>query len=148
MLGNIKKIRDRFTQDPEKYKTLQDMVEAEVKLTSNKKERIGTEGLMWLRRGLQFTSLAIRTNLQDPMEEPSASFSKAYGDSLSQYHNMLIRPIFHLAMKATPARADFYKKLGGDDYQATVGKITPWLNALESQVQTLVEFYKKGGHEY
>jgi hypothetical protein len=65
---------------------------------------------MWLRRyqlttnpqrsnilsGLEFTSLALRRNFQDPHEELQVSFSKAYEMTLQKHHNMFIRPIFHV----------------------------------------------------
>ena len=146
MAGNVKKIRERHSKDPAKYTTLQSMVIDEVSMP--KKERVCTEGLMWLRRGLEFTSLAIRINVDNPQEELTVSFGKSYDQTLSKHHNMFIRPVFHLAMKATPARAEFYKKLGGDDLNKTMETLKPWLEGLENNVKILVDFYHTEKHEY
>ena len=51
-------------------------------------------------------------------------------------------------MKATPYRADFYKKLGGEDLEVTMGKLKPWLAALEKFVKILVAFYTEGKYEW
>jgi len=47
-----------------------------------------------LKRGLEFTAAALRRNKNNPKEELSESFTKAYGDTLKQYHSFVIRPIF------------------------------------------------------
>lgn len=51
----------------------------------------------FLIRGLQFTSLALRRNVDDPAEELQVSFTKSYEVTLRQHHNMLIRPIFSVS---------------------------------------------------
>ncbi len=51
---------------------------------------------MWLLRGLKFTALGLRYNLQSPNEELSASFTKGYEGSLKKYHGMMVRPIFYV----------------------------------------------------
>lgn len=79
--GNITKIQARYDQAPEKSKTLQSLVLAE----RAEKQKTATEALLWLKRGLEFTSLALRLNIDSPNEELSASFTKAYGQTLSKY---------------------------------------------------------------
>lgn len=100
MTGNIKKARDRQLMHPMDCMTIQDLVQTEAK----EKKQPATEGLMWLIRGLKFTSTALRRNVDKPSEELSTSFIDAYGSTLRQYHGMLVRPAFSLAMKATPYR--------------------------------------------
>ena len=53
---------------------------------------------MWLMRGLKFTALGLRFNLQNPNEELSASFTKGYEQSLKKYHTILIRPVFYVSL--------------------------------------------------
>ena len=143
MNGNMEKIRKRFHEDPAKYRTLQQIVQAESSLPQ--KQRVGTEGLMWLSRGLQFTSSAIRRSVDNMSEELTVSFTKAYEATLQQYHNMFIKPIFHLAMKACPYRKDFYKKLSGvDDEVEAMTMVKPWLEGLERIVNVIVDFYAAG----
>jgi len=127
MTGNIKKIRDRQTTDPTKSGTLQDLCANELA----DKKNTATEGLVWLHRGLEFTGKALRKNASDPSEELSVSFTTAYGDTLKKHHNMLVKGVFSLAMKACPYRADFYKKLGNDENEVKK-QLEEWLKALES----------------
>jgi hypothetical protein len=55
---------------------------------------------MWLLRGLKFTALGLRSNLDNPNEELSASFTKGYENSLKKYHGMMVRPIFYVSLDA------------------------------------------------
>lgn len=88
---------------------------------------------------LDFTSQGIRSNLQNPSHELSASFRTAYGNTLKPHHSFMVKPIFSAAMSATPYRKDFYAKLGDDQEKvdAAAGK---WLEALENQVSILKQF--------
>lgn len=85
--------------------------------------------------------------MDNPSEELKHSFTIAYEKTLSKHHGMLVRPIFHLAMKAAPYRKDFYKKLGGEDEAATMEILKPWLSGLEKCVNILLDFYKTGNYE-
>lgn len=91
MTGNVAKIRTKFLENPAAHNTLQAIVLVEKDLG---KKRVATEGLLWLMRGLQFTSQALRRNLDDPSEELSVSFQSAYGATLSKFHSFMIKPIF------------------------------------------------------
>ncbi|PUU75822.1 glycolipid transfer protein domain-containing protein [Tuber borchii] len=126
MNGNIKKIRDRQTSHPKESDTLQNLCNNE--LAEGKRNASG--GLLWLHRGLEFTEKALRKNIQNPSEELNISFTNAYGETLKQYHNMLVKGVFTLAMKACPYRADFYKKLGENEAEVNT-QLEEWLTALE-----------------
>ncbi|KAF9353833.1 hypothetical protein BGX26_008410 [Mortierella sp. AD094] len=110
MNGNIKKIRERFLTNPEANSTLQKLVKGE----QGEKKKTATEGLLWLTRGLDFTLQSLERSEANPSEELSVSFTKGYEATLRQYHGVLVRPVFAMAMKACPYRADFYTKLGQD----------------------------------
>ncbi|KAF1827445.1 glycolipid transfer protein HET-C2 [Dissoconium aciculare CBS 342.82] len=133
--GNIKKVRDRQLASPLESETLQDLVRNELKT----KKHTATEGLVWLLRGLDFTSQGLRKNLSNPSAELSTSFREAYTATLSKFHSFLIKPIFSAAMSATPARADFYAKLG-DDQERVKKELDEWLKALEIRVAILTKF--------
>jgi len=135
MLGNIKKIRDRLLASPADSTTLQSLVQAELAT----KKHAATEGLVWLNRGLHFTSLSLRSNLSNPSQELAESFRTGYASTLKPHHSFMVKPIFSAAMSATPYRKDFYAKMGGD--QEIVNKeLEKWLSALEEQVSILNEF--------
>jgi hypothetical protein len=96
MTGNIVKIRTKFLENPAAFATLQNIIVAEKDLG---KKRVATEGLLWLMRGLQFTSQALRRNLDTPKEELSASFQSAYSNTLAKHHSFLIKPIFSVRIE-------------------------------------------------
>lgn len=150
-----KKVRDRQLATPADSETLQSLVTNELKT----KKHTAAEGLLWLVRSVQslypepnnepqlttyasaldFTSQGIRSNLQNPSHELSASFRTAYGNTLKPHHSFMVKPIFSAAMSATPYRKDFYAKLGDD--QAKVDEAAgKWLEALEKQVSILKQF--------
>lgn len=136
MTGNVNKIRTRYLENPAQNVTLQSLVQNE----KSAKKQTATEGLLWLKRGLEFTSQALRRNVDNTTEELSTSFNKAYEVTLSKHHSFLIRPVFSLAMKACPHRQDFYTKLGAD--QSLVQKhMSEWLTAFEKNVSIISKFY-------
>ncbi|KAK9248260.1 glycolipid transfer protein domain-containing protein [Lipomyces tetrasporus] len=140
MNGNIKKIRERQLANAAISSTLQDIVLSE----KVEKNRTATQGLLWLTRGLQFTAVALRKNVEST-EELNESFTKAYGETLIKYHSMVIRPVFKLAMKACPYRKDFYAKLG-DNQEAVKQELTTWVAALEQIVKVIQDFYESGNY--
>jgi hypothetical protein len=97
MTGNIVKIRAKFLENPAAFSTLQAIIIAEKDLG---KKRVATEGLLWLLRGLQFTSQALRRNIDTPKEELSASFQGAYSNTLAKHHSFMIKPIFSVLVIA------------------------------------------------
>jgi len=135
MLGNIKKIRDRQLAAPLESVTLQDLVLNELKT----KKHTATEGLVWLVRGLDFTSIALSQNIAISTEELSTSFRNAYGNTLKPFHGFLIKPVFSAAMSACPYRKDFYLKLG-EDQEKVLSELRVWLAALEKIIAVLKGF--------
>ncbi|TVY54923.1 Pleckstrin homology domain-containing family A member 8 [Lachnellula cervina] len=135
MLGNVKKIRDRQLAAPLESATLQDLVINELKT----KKHTATEGLVWLVRGLDFTSIALSQNIAVATEELSTSFRNAYGNTLKPFHGFLIKPVFSAAMSATPYRKDFYAKLGVDQ-EKVLAELRVWLASLEKILAVLKGF--------
>ncbi|KAL8895676.1 MAG: hypothetical protein Q9192_003498 [Flavoplaca navasiana] len=134
MIGNIKKVRDRQLASPNESSTIQSLVLNELK----SKKHTSAEGLLWLVRGLDFTSQALRHTLQNPDVELSTSFRNAYTGTLKPHHSFMVKPIFSAAMSATPYKKDFYVKMGNEE-KAKVD-MAKWLDALEGQVKVLKEF--------
>ncbi|KAF8932446.1 glycolipid transfer protein domain-containing protein [Dissophora ornata] len=140
MNGNVKKIRERFVMDEVKNSTLQKLVKAEIDEKGRKKLPTATEGLLWLTRGLDFTLQSLERSEANPSEELSVSFTKGYEGTLRQFHGMLVRPVFALAMKGCPYRADFYAKLGQD--QGLVKQdLSAYLAGLRNVVSDVQGFY-------
>ncbi|PGH23102.1 hypothetical protein AJ80_02876 [Polytolypa hystricis UAMH7299] len=135
LLGNVKKIRDRQLAAPAESETLQELVQNEQRIKKN----TATEGLLWLTRGLDFTSQALRDNIANASNELSSSFRTAYGSTLKPHHNFMIKPIFSAAMSATPYRKDFYAKLG-EDLAKAQAVLDACIAALEKLVGILKDF--------
>ena len=141
MTGNINKIRSKLLSDPMGAGTLQDLILSEAPT----KTKTATQGLLWLSRGLEFTSRAMRETVNNPDRELTKTFTDAKTATISQYHGMLIKPVFKLAMKACPYRKDFFEKLGSD--QAKVAEeLEKWLAALEKIVKNIMEFFASGNY--
>lgn len=141
MSGNIHKVRAKLLADPANAATLQDLILSE----ANTKDKKATQGLLWLLRGLEFTAKAMRETLDNPLKELTVTFTDAYSKTLSQYHGMLVKPIFKLAMKACPYRKDFFAKLGAD--QARVNEqLAAWVKSLEEIVAIIMAFFTSGNY--
>jgi len=138
---NIKKVRTRYLTDESANRTVELLVENE----KTEKKRIATEGLVWLNRGLKFTHAGLQRSYENPSEELSASFTKAYEGTLKQYHSFVVRPVFTLAMKACPYRADLLQRMGepADKVHEQLGE---WLTGLQKIVTRIDNFYDQGGH--
>ncbi|KAL7418980.1 hypothetical protein Q5752_006664 [Cryptotrichosporon argae] len=145
LTGNIGKVRAYLAANPGSAGTLESLLAHDKTSHPNAKDRTTTSGLMWLLRGLKFTALGLRANLDNKDEELSASFTKAYEGSLKKHHGMMVRPVFYLAMKACPYRATFYPKLG-EPQEAVMPKLLEWLAALEDIVKREEGVFKAGGY--
>ncbi|GAA5830279.1 hypothetical protein JCM3766R1_002853 [Sporobolomyces carnicolor] len=141
MNGNVKKIRDRYEQNPAANSTLEKLVDGE----KGEKKKTATEGLLWLLRGLKFTQTALQRSQANPAEELNTSFQSAYDVTLKQYHSFVVRPVFSLAMKACPYRADFYAKLGPPTSNVDQ-ELVKWNSALGEIITNLEAFYAKGNY--
>jgi hypothetical protein len=147
MLGNITKVRARYLQYPLQSKTLQDLVQSE----HAEKQHKATEGLLWLVRGLDFTAQALRQDLirnsgmmaseEKPNQELADSFKASYKQTLAPYHSFLIKPVFNMAMSATPYRKDMYAKIDGEgvDPGTAQKQMDEWVAALEERIRILKE---------
>jgi hypothetical protein len=135
ILGNVKKLRERQLAAPAESENIQDLVRNELKT----KKHTATEGLLWLVRGLEFTSLALSKNQANPTQELADSFRAAYTETLKPHHGFLVKPLFTAAMSACPYRKDFYAKLGGDEAQVQT-ELGPYLVALQRIVAILKTF--------
>lgn len=140
MTGNITKIRTKLLADPAGSATLQDLI-----LSEAGGKRTATQGLLWLSRGLEFTAQAMRETVNNPSAELTKTFTDAYNKTLSQYHGMLVKPVFKLAMKACPYRKDFFEKLGADQTKV-VEQLKAWLEALENIVKIIMDFFASGNY--
>lgn len=76
--------------DPENSKTLEGMLAEEAKGSDKK----GTQALLWLLRGLEFTLIGMKNSLEDENKELSVSFTEGYQSTLKPFHNFVVKGIF------------------------------------------------------
>lgn len=142
--GNIKKLREKFAKDPEKFKTLQDIVESEIVENSTKVKNSATDALLWLKRALQFIIVFLREVLTGE-EDLVKCAKKAYENSLKRYHGWMVQGVFSLAMKAVPYRKDFIDKLGRRkvDEETVLKEMKECVDLLEANIEVVEQFYQK-----
>lgn len=142
--GNIKKLREKFAKDPEKFKTLQDIVESEIVENSTKVKNSATDALLWLKRALQFITVFLREVLTGE-EDLVKCAKKAYENSLKRYHGWMVQGVFSLAMKAVPYRKDFIDKLGRRkvDEETVLKEMKECVDLLEANIEVVEQFYQK-----
>jgi len=142
--GNIKKLKARHDAHPAQSDTLENLVKNE----KASGQHTATEGLLWLLRGLAFTCQALLKAQSDVAKELVAAFTESYNDTLSKYHNFVVKGVFKVAMKACPYKKDFYAKLAADPAGGVAvtsdrlnTELDKWLAALDNIVKRMEKFY-------
>ncbi|KAM9735490.1 glycolipid transfer protein-like [Menidia menidia] len=115
--GNITKIRAVYLKDPEKYTTLQNILEAEREANGAEWPKVGaTLALMWLKRGLRFIQVLLQSLADGERDEHNPNLikvnvTKAYEQALKKYHGWIVQKVFNAALIAAPYRSNFLKAL-------------------------------------
>uniref|UniRef100_A0A8C6TWN6 Glycolipid transfer protein domain-containing protein n=1 Tax=Neogobius melanostomus TaxID=47308 RepID=A0A8C6TWN6_9GOBI len=115
--GNITKIQGVYVKDPQRYATLQHILEAERDDHAKEWPKVGaTLALMWLKRGLRFIQILLQSIADGEKDENNpnlikVNITKAYEGALKRYHGWLVQKIFTGALLAAPYRSDFFKAL-------------------------------------
>ncbi|XP_038152732.1 glycolipid transfer protein-like [Cyprinodon tularosa] len=114
--GNITKIKAVYVQDPAKYATLQNILEAEREAHKEWPKVGATLALMWLKRGLRFIQVLLQSLADGDRDENNQNLirinvTKAYEQTLIRYHSWVVQKIFKAALYASPYRSDFLKAL-------------------------------------
>ncbi|XP_042251302.1 glycolipid transfer protein-like [Thunnus albacares] len=115
--GNIMKIKAVYLKDPERYVTLQHILEAEREDHAAEWPKVGaTLALMWLKRGLRFIQILLQSLADGDRDENNPNLirvnvTKAYEHALKKYHGWLVQKIFNTALYAAPYRSNFLKAL-------------------------------------
>ncbi|KAJ1731904.1 hypothetical protein LPJ61_002298 [Coemansia biformis] len=136
------KVRAKYESDPKAFDTLEKIVLAETKTGDRK----ATQGLLWLKRGLELTAMGLRRNLDNNEEELSVSFTEAYNNTLKQFHGFIVKKMFSVAMLACPDRKTFYMKIGGGK-EGEKEQLLEWVQALQTHLNQLNVFYASGGYD-
>ncbi|XP_061555208.1 glycolipid transfer protein-like [Phyllopteryx taeniolatus] len=120
--GNITKIKEVYVKDPQRYVTLQHILEAERQDLAAEWPKAGaTLALMWLKRGLRFIQILLQSLVdgERDLNQPNhirINVTKAYEQALKRYHGWFVQKIFNTALYAAPYRSNFLKALSkGED---------------------------------
>lgn len=156
--GNVGKIRKRFLERPDKFETLNDIIDAELTETDKslkvKGQGIATNALMWLRRGLKFISLFFDHLVKEDYVEKGGDRNNlkncalmAYEGSLKVYHGWIVGNIFALAMRASPGREKLLQDVAGrtdnEKDEETLARIKDFSTTFNQTIITLEELYKE-----
>lgn len=87
------KIRTRFLAAPGKSVTVEELVRNEMCEGCH----TATQGLVWLIRGLLFTSGALKRTQADPNLKLSDAFQESYTGTLKPFHNFIVKGIFSVS---------------------------------------------------
>ncbi|XP_070263636.1 glycolipid transfer protein-like [Myotis yumanensis] len=115
--GNIMKINLMYNTDPAKFRTLQNILDAENEMYGAEWPKVGaTLVLMWLKRGLRVIQVFLQCMCDGEQDESHPKFiclnaTKAYEMALKKYHGWIVQKTFQAALYAAPYKSDFLKPL-------------------------------------
>ncbi|GMT21221.1 hypothetical protein PFISCL1PPCAC_12518, partial [Pristionchus fissidentatus] len=151
--GNVTKVRTRWLKDPIGQDTLQKLIDSDLKENGGKLG-IATEGLLWLKRGLEFMLLMLINMVRDfrtdkaKTESLVSVINAAYEGSLKRHHNFISKQVFKVVIHAAPYRKTILKAVAegreGMD-EICIGHIEEHLDNFKVNVKTLVDYYVAKG---
>ncbi|XP_054852723.1 glycolipid transfer protein [Eublepharis macularius] len=152
LAGNIKKIRAVYETNPTKFKTLQNILEAEKEMYGSAWPKVGaTLALMWLKRGLKFIQVLLQSLCDGERDEDNPNLIrvnaiKAYEMALRKYHGWMLQKLFMGSVYALPYKSDLLKALEkGKDVkeEETLEKIHQFLSKVTPILDAIYEMYTK-----
>ncbi|KAF6030216.1 PLEKHA8 [Bugula neritina] len=109
LLGNVKKIQQKWMTDPKGLSSLEKLVSYEIKNRQHLDPNSATQALLWLTRGLMFVSHIIgELPKQDSLV---TAVSIAYERTLKPFHNFVVKGVVSIGMRALPYRKYLFHHL-------------------------------------
>lgn len=93
LVGNIKKVNQKYITNKEEFTTLQKIVLHEVEANVAQVRNSATEALLWLKRGLKFLK-GFLTEVKNGEKDIQTALNNAYGKTLRQHHGWVVRGVF------------------------------------------------------
>ncbi|KAK1806905.1 hypothetical protein P4O66_005392 [Electrophorus voltai] len=146
------KIKAVYDSNPGRYRTLQQLLEAEKEQHSAEWPRVGaTLALMWLKRGLRFIQVLLQSLVDGERDESHPNLirvnvTKAYEIALRKYHGWLVQNLFKAALYAAPYKTDFLKALSkGREVkeEECLEKVRQFLVNFTATIDAIYEMYTK-----
>ncbi|KAM7416628.1 hypothetical protein PAMA_018602 [Pampus argenteus] len=150
--GNITKIKAVYDTNPGRFKTLQQILEAEKEMHGAEWPKVGaTLALMWLKRGLRFIQVFLQSLVDGEKDDSNPNLlrvnvTKAYEIALKRYHSWFVQQLFKAALFAAPYKSDFLKALSkGRDVkeEECLEKIRKFLLNFSPTVDAIYDMYNK-----
>jgi pleckstrin family protein A (phosphoinositide binding specific) protein 8 len=139
--------------NPNKYQSIQSIVQCEVNENVTQVKNSATDALMWLCRAVWFIREFIHEFSKSVNPEMGNCVYFAYQNTLKQYHNWVVRSIFSLAMRSLPTKDDFLKGLATkpEDYlnnktlfeKQIVEEMKKTLTSIDSLLNAIRYFYRE-----
>ncbi|XP_007646574.2 pleckstrin homology domain-containing family A member 8 isoform X1 [Cricetulus griseus] len=154
LVGNIKKVNQKYITNKEEFTTLQKIVLHEVEADVAQVRNSATDALLWLKRGLKFLK-GFLTEVKNGEKDIQTALNNAYGKTLRQHHGWVVRGVFALALRAAPSYEDFVAALTvkeGDHQKEAFSTgmqrdLSLYLPAMEKQLAILDTLYEIHGLE-
>lgn len=148
--GNVTKVRTKFEKDKEKFKYIEELVDDDVASCGGL--GYSTEGLLWLKRGLEFMLELLTLMVQEyrsnedkgKTESLVRIIDAAYQVTLKRHHGFISKQLFKVVILAAPYRKTLLKALaenqeGIDDI--CIAHIEAHLDNFQCNVERLVNYY-------
>lgn len=145
--GNIKKLTVKYETDPERFDTLQAIVESELNAGIHNASNSATDSLLWLKRAMEFVQHFI-AEVSAGERSLDVAAGKAYSRSLRRYHGWIVRGVFNLAMRAVPYHKDFLKVLGSLGTEEGERQVTADMAAFAASLGEIVLILNQFYHKY
>jgi len=100
VIGNVVKLEGKVKDY--NVKTLEEIVEHELKQNSTKAKGSGTDALVWLKRGL-WLFCQFLTNVVNGEENAQKAFKSSYETTLAKHHNFVVKRLFSVGLMAFPS---------------------------------------------
>merc|ERR1712088_287423 len=100
VIGNVVKLEGKVKDY--NVKTLEEIVEHELKQNSTKAKGSGTDALVWLKRGL-WLFCQFLLNVVNGERDAQKAFSSSYNKILAPHHNYFVRKLFNVGLMAFPS---------------------------------------------
>ncbi|GAX82505.1 hypothetical protein CEUSTIGMA_g9932.t1 [Chlamydomonas eustigma] len=136
--GNIQRLADRATQDPDRMMRLFALVQDEIVRGRQHESNSVTKGLLWLKRAMEFTVDILKRLRDQPADADIGQLvTDAYTETLLKFHGFVASSAFYLAFKFLPTREYVITSMGASpganvqsELDAFVTSFTPILTEI------------------
>eukprot|EP00794_Sanderia_malayensis_P014170 gene14170-15649_t len=145
--GKITILKGAYDKDPEKFSTLQSMIEYEKEQGTTKKTDSATLAILMLKRSLEFFEAIFQELLTDEKDFGNCT-RNAYERTLKKHHGWMVQKVFSLAIRGVPYRENLIKSLGKETTEEEVLKdMKAYLEMLSPNIKVVHEFLESIGEE-